>query len=308
MATDPLYNKPIPKLPLWAGNNSMPIGTGWKAFDGEDRPWVGDLGPAYQAGSTMPPAGQAPVSTNIIPPYQPSSGSGFSWGQIASGVAKIAPFASNIVNSFRKPPAPKPPSGYLSPVTLSRVDDSNERAQIDRQVRGEDRFADTNLDGNTAAAYRQANLAGKLRAYGDSFSKENTTNVGISNQQAQMNSNIQERNLGKMDDYNDKVTSMQIAQQRASSENIANASDKYVALQNAQAQRDLDTEKWSYASRLFGPGLADRLDQYRSDPVAYQKKLQEQEAISKASGTKLALGGKLNSNSPLSMKKLRKVY
>lgn len=306
---------PNVQLPAWADSG---VGTLAQTYlDRKSRRpikatggWLGDLGDkptvprgdsieqgAYTTaipGATMstPPELQSGASPR---PWSPPSG-GINWNNVAEGVNKVTPFLSNIVNTFRKVPQPIAP-GQLSPITLGRVSNSNEIANIDSVTRSADVAADRGLDGPTSAAVRASNLSSKLRAYGDSYSRNATQNTEIGNQQNMFNAGIEEKNVRANDEYNDKRVSAQIAQQRMSSENIANASDKYVALQNSKAQRDLDSKKWTDASRLFNKGVVDRYESYLKDPEGQAKKLQDardEEDTSYRKKPKARMGGMMN--------------
>lgn len=225
---------------------------------------------------------------------------GINWDNVGSAANKLMPFMSNIANSFRRVPQLIAP-GQLSPITLNRVSNAGELANIDSQTRAQDVAADIGLDGNTAAAVRSGNLVTKLKAYGDSYSRNAEQNASIGNQENMFNAGIAEKNLNMKQEYNNQRVSAQVAQQRASSQNLANASDKFVALQNAKAQRDLDSQKWTDASRLFNKGVVDRYQQYLSNPGDEAKKLQDaKDEEDDSYRTKKRMGG--------SLKRLKKVY
>lgn len=326
-----------------------------------DGGWIGDLGPGYgkslglsqwplnpvpgapfnnpiagtsgltASGSKMPIIGSAdslntgPVTSTTMQTPDISRGSGANWGALESGAKQLAPFISNIANSLRRPPQSIRP-GMASPITFSRINNSNERANIDTATRAQDLGADRGLDGNTAASYKAANLATKLHAYGDSYSRENNANVQIANEQSQFNSGIQRENLAKTDAYNDKVVESKIAQQRNQSANLANASDKFVAIQNANAERTLKEKEFTEASRLFNPGVAERYAAYNKNPAAFWTEQQQAEAQRQEEERKLneasratpkgttntptgRMGGALGGRSmKLNVGKMRKVY
>ncbi len=198
------------------------------------------------------------------------------------GVLKdLAPFASNMANAFRKPPKPPRP-GALKPVTLSKMELSNERTEADRLIRGADLGAERGLDGNTAASVRAGNLSQKFRMYSDSYSRENNANTDITNKQALINSSIEEKNVRSNDYYNQQVTESKIAQQNQQSANLANAADKFTAIQNEKGKRDLEAKNFAITSKVFeNSGVLKRL----------MKKLSD-EGIEDPSNTK-KFGGKL---------------
>lgn len=347
MATkQPLPGLPEPQLPQWASAGDTKMNGLPQTFlnKRKARPlkagggWLGDDNTTDTPRPAMPvinganPQGALPAfennqtsiaaDNNIAPdaPVTPD-GSGINWNSVAKGVNSIVPFASNIANAFRRVPQPIRP-GTISPVSLTRVSNANERANLDYQTRGEDLAADRSLAGNTGSAVRAAGLATKLRAYGDSYSRENNANADIANRQAEINSGIQERNVASQNNYNDQLVGAKMAQQRQSAANISNASDKYIQIQNATAQRNLDQQKWTDMSRLFSKGIVDRYEDYAKDPQGYMKKIQAQISANSPK-TKVSssadpenedndnqkkMGGKLNPSNKSNLKRLRKAY
>jgi hypothetical protein len=349
MATkQPLPGLPEPQLPQWAGANDTKLNGLPQTFLNKRRArplkagggWLGDVGlyDPLQRGPSLPSASGIGASTiaaptpgfstatiapdnNIAEPTTTPDGSGVNWNGVASGLNKLVPFASNIANAFRSVPKPIR-SAPISSVTLSRVNNSNERANLDMQTRGEDLAADRGLAGNTASAVRAAGLSTKLRAYGDSYSRENNANADISNRQAEINSGIQEKNIGLTNQYNSELTASKIAQQKASAANISNAADKYIGIQNTTAQRNLDQQKWTDMSRLFNTGVKNRYEEFLGNDkaenarIAAGQKLKigdeqpnDQDDNNKYGGRmKMAKGGKLSTSNTSNMKRLRKAY
>lgn len=308
MAKQELFGTPEPALPIWANKGTGTVGSLSQRF--LDRygakpkmaggGWLGDFGPGdidpvpkfnrprspllttsspdqMPDLSTLQTPGSVNVTGSTLPLPDISRRPGIDWTSVSSGAKDMVPFISNIANAFRRPPMPARP-GMAGSITLNRLDNSNERANIDTTTRAADLAADRGLYGNTAAAYKAANLATKLHAYGDSYSRENNANTQIANEQAQYNSQIQRENLAKTDAYNDKVVEAKLAQQRAQSANLANASDKWVAIQNAKAERELKEREFTEASRLFNPGVAARYESYNKNPAAFWAQQQQEEA------------------------------
>lgn len=353
MATkQPLPGLPEPQLPQWAGANDTKLNGLPQTYLNRrkarplkaDGGWLGDfstptssfprpgqlatptapamnLDAAPAMGNSIAPDQIAPVESGVTP-----DGSGVNWNNVASGLNKIVPFASNIANAFRSVPKPIR-SAPISSVTLGRVNNSNERANLDMQTRGEDLAADRGLAGNTASAVRAAGLSTKLRAYGDSYARENNANVDIANRQAEINSGIQEKNIGLTNEYNQELVGSKIAQQKASAANISNAADKYIGIQNATAQRNLDQQKWSDMSRLFNTGVKNRYEQFLGndkaenariaagqklkigDEPANDREDDSDEDDKKYGGRmKMAKGGKLAPANASNLKRLKKAY
>lgn len=184
---------------------------------------------------------------------------------------QLAPFVSNMVNAFRKPPAPPMPT-MNSQVTLNRVSNDNEINQIEGGVRASNMVAGRTLDENSAAAVRGSNLAERFNQMSASNDRKNIANIGIGNQEAQMNAAIEGTNTAKKDQYGRDLVDMKIANQREKSDNIANAADKYVGIQNEKAKRDLDLKKFGVIAGMYNAnGVAGRvfktMADIQSDPL-----------------------------------------
>lgn len=184
---------------------------------------------------------------------------------------QLAPFVSNMVNAFRKPPAPPMPT-MNSQVTLNRVSNDNEINQIEGGVRASNMVAGRTLDENSAAAVRGSNLAERFNQMSASNDRKNIANIGIGNQEAQMNAAIEGTNTAKKDQYGRDLVDMKIANQREKSDNIANAADKYVGIQNEKAKRDLDLKKFGIVTEMYNrDGVASRkyktLAEFQADPI-----------------------------------------
>jgi len=291
MALKPVYPKPTPELPSWAKNSNavkefqdaaIAKGYKFKGWTDKNKPGYGSFGPqtnkAWESNldiarpqesiiATTPrgmetamskismgvgsPLGKSAVLTGAVPANK---------NGLLTALEGVAPFASNIANMTRKPPMPIR-GGSIDPVTLRKADFSNERNEFDRQARGADLNADRTLDGNTSAAVRTANLIQKQRGVSESYSREENTNSQIANQQALINSQIAEKNTRTNDGYNQQQIERQIAQQNAASANIANASDKFVAMSNEKSKRELDGKNFALISQLYkNSGVLDRVE------------------------------------------------
>lgn len=159
-----------------------------------------------------------------------------------SAMRKIAPFASNIVNTFRKPPMPNRPvmENYTA---VQKVDNSNELNQISREINAADKGAERVVDGNTAARIKQANLGTKLNAFSNSNAANRRENAEIATQKGYMDSQVSARNTERNNNYNRDLVEREISKQQFQSENLANAGDKLMAIQNENDKRAVDMEK-----------------------------------------------------------------
>lgn len=152
------------------------------------------------------------------------------------------PFISNIVNAFRKPPMPKRgvPNQY---VTLKPVNLDNERQGVRTQIAAANRATDRNVDGNTAEAVKAFNRGQEFENISKISERETNTNIGIGNQQAQLDLQVGSSNNAKTDKYRDELVERQIAQQRSQSENLANAGDKITMIKNEKEKAKVDLQK-----------------------------------------------------------------
>ena len=222
---------------------------------------VNSVGPA-PFGATMVKSdmmGSPVANTNPVPESGTKKGTGgVDAGKVKGGVDKVMPFASNIVNSLRKPPAPTKGRHITAP-GLAKVSFDQERAQIDRDTRSADMLASRAVDEQTASAIAGANKARAYEARGASYAREATANTEIANRQAQMNLSVDAQNAAMDKQYNDEVIGMKMAHQREQSQNLSNAADKYVGIQNEQAKRDLELKKYGVMSQAYTNGITDRL-------------------------------------------------
>lgn len=178
---------------------------------------------------------------------------------VKSVADKVAPYMSNIANALRKPPLPKMPK-MISPVIGAKIDLSNQRNMVDRAARAADIAANTTLDSNTAAAVRGSNLAGKIQG----MNQVNETEANMNSQQqlqlGQTNSRIEAVNTAAVNNFQDNLVERDVARQREQSANLANASDKYVAIQNEDEKRKLDLKKYGVLKDTFrNSGVLDRM-------------------------------------------------
>lgn len=183
----------------------------------------------------------------------------------------IAPFASNIINSFRKPP--KPPTPHLdSQITLNHVNLNNDRAQVERGIRGENTNASKVLDENSAQAIRQQNLGVRASQLSSVNQSEANTNANIDSEATKINAGIRAGNNAKLDNYDNAGVERTIAMQRESSANLANAADKYIGIGNEKAKNDLDVRKFGILAKTDTNGVLSR--NFQDDPLymEYQKK------------------------------------
>lgn len=211
------------------------------------------------------------------------------WQKAFTAAGAIAPYASNIANSFRRPPMPPIP-GLVNPVTLSNIDLSEARNRISRTTRGQDLNADKTLDPQSAAAVRNANLAKEIEGTSQVSEQEAFLNSRQRAEQAGMNLNVDTMNTSAMNHYKEAIMERNIASQREQSQNLANASDKFIGQENERAKADLDLKKIGVLSQMWkDSGVYDRMlkklkDQGIDDPTGI---------LAQRDLTTHAMGGKL---------------
>lgn len=181
-----------------------------------------------------------------IPAPQTSSLSS-SIGKIGTS---IAPYASNIVNSFRTPPQPSMPH-LDNMVTVRSPSFAAERVATERNMNADAESAARNVDGSTGARIRLFNSGQKLDRLSNINERDNNSRLSASNEQARINAGISVRNNEKLDTYGNQQVERQIAQQRTQSENLSNLSDKIVSIQNEREKRNVDLEKTRTMASLF---------------------------------------------------------
>lgn len=152
----------------------------------------------------------------------------------------LAPFASNIVNAFRRLPNPPAPSSQreLSPALIN-LDAS--RAEAVRARRSADKMIERNLASGTAiAASKAANLSQQVREYNAINQNEANANAQIKNQFQALNAQIRAENQNRRDTYNQQLVEKELKQQQLSAENIADVANKIQLIKRDKRLFDLE--------------------------------------------------------------------
>lgn len=186
--------------------------------------------------------------------------------QIVAGMDTVAPFVSNVINSFRRAPRPMAPRPYQY-MKLRPVNYNASRTEAARAVYGANQGAGL-LDENTAAAVRTGNLTQGIRAVNAVNEQEANQNTMISNQAAQVNTQIDNAYTDNLNRYDDANVNARMADMQQQSGNLANAADKYVAIRNQMRMAELEGQKYQILSDLYkDSGVLERfVDGYRRDP------------------------------------------
>lgn len=176
----------------------------------------------------------------------------FDWKKLAGKASALAPFASNIANSFNKAPKVKKPN-LLSYQTLKKVNLNNERSEITRAGETSDRATERNVDSNTAEAVKQFNRGQTIQRLGAVGEKERNANIAIGNQQATLDMQVDYTNKAKKDTFQDTETARRIAEQTQRSANFANAADKLIGIRNEKEKNRVDLEKTKTLAGMYDP-------------------------------------------------------
>jgi hypothetical protein len=189
------------------------------------------------------------INPDNVPGSSSTSGSNI-LSKTAGYANSIAPFASNIVNAFRKVPKPAQPVMDSAPV-LQKVNMDAERNAVSRELNAGSAAADRAVDGNTAESIRQFNIGTKLNQFSRINETERNENTQIANQQAMISAQVAANNNAKRDQYNNDLKEGQIAQSREQSANFSNAADKYIAINNEKSKAALDKQKAGILMSLY---------------------------------------------------------
>lgn len=238
-------------MPSTPGNLSTPVYR--KPTHNEGNPTT------IRTGGTQRHTKSAPITPSV------------SWQDRAKS---IAPYASNIINTFRR--APKSPEPHLDPlVTLQRVNMSNDLNEVGKDVYAANRSSDMNLDENSAAAVKQYTLAQSFANKSKIRESERNANMEISNREMQINAGITASNNNKLDLQSRDNVERRVANQQFGAENLANAADKYQAIQNEGAKATLEGKKLEVIKSMYdGDGVATRafkkLQDIMQDPAGVE--------------------------------------
>lgn len=183
----------------------------------------------------------SPVQGTPVPTADNKSGVS-TWSKIGKGVDSIIPFASNIANSFRSAPTPAPPvlNNYT---TIPKVNLEKQRYDIRRETGASNAFTEANVDNNTAEAIKLFNRGSEENQLSQVNDKENNLNLDVSKTQAMMDAQTSAGNNALTNEYHQSILEKNIANQREQSQNLANASDKYIEIQNQKKAAQVSQQR-----------------------------------------------------------------
>lgn len=191
--------------------------------------------------------------------YSDKPAKGVNWDKVDTEKLKsLVPYLSNIVNSFRKPPMPAAPIAE-SAINLSRVSLDGSRQAVKDQVRTVALGAESTMSSNAAAAAKVGAMGEGLRALNGVGEREALINAEQRDKEVQANAGIRATNNQRLGAYRDAQVDREIAIQRESSANLANATDKFVMQENEKTQRSDDMKKLRILKDAFNyQGVGDR--------------------------------------------------
>lgn len=161
----------------------------------------------------------------------------------ASALNDLVPYASNIVNSFRKLPTPKQ-AGFEDTISPNLVNLDAARNNIDVDRRNLDRETDYRITNPAVAQALKASTLGRVIDGKNSLAMtEANQNAQIKNQTSQFNQGVTARNLGRKQTYLDNLTARQIEGQNLQADNLADVGDKYQMQQKDKNLMDLEARK-----------------------------------------------------------------
>lgn len=168
---------------------------------------------------------------------------------------KLAPYASNIYNMFRR--LPEVPVPITDPTLRPNfVSYEGSRTEARNQARGLMRSL---REGTPNRAVSDANSAAALATTISEVNKineaENLANTDIRNRTAMINASIRARNNALMNQYERDKVSRIIAGQNLTADNIANVGDKYQLQQRDRNLFDLEGRRLDVLSRMYDRGV-----------------------------------------------------
>jgi len=191
--------------------------------------------------------------------------------EVQAGANTLMPFATNIINAFRNPPNVPMPN-LDSQVTLQKLNMDDARNQVERGIRGANANGYRSLDENTATAVSSYNLAQRFNQLSTINEAEQNANKQISNQEVLTNAGIGASNNSKLDQRDLNIVERKIAMQRENSQNLANAADKKISIDNERRKSDLDLKRFGILMKAYNnEGVAGRefgsLNELMMDPI-----------------------------------------
>ena len=206
--------------------------------------------------------GEKPRQTPQLPPYR------------TSGV----PYLSNILNSFRQPAAVPSPI-YENQIQLERQNMDSDRNEVRRGMNTTFRSLDNSMDAQTAGLMKLGALGQSVNQLSAINQNERNTNIGIANQEATINRQVNSSNANRLAAFNAEQAARKNTLTSARSENIANAVGKYMGMQdqknaynmeNFKAQLEFSKDEYGTLGRS---SIDEELKKYKDEQKTFLDKL-----------------------------------
>ena len=216
---------------------------------------------------------EKPRQTPQLPPYR------------TSGV----PYLSNILNSFRQPAAVPSPI-YENQIQLERQNMDSDRNAVRRGMNTTFRSLDNSMDAQTAGLMKLGALGQSVNQLSAINQNERNTNIGIANQEATINRQVNSSNADRLAAFNAEQAARKNTLTSARSENIANAVGKYMGMQdqknaynmeNFKAQLEFGKDEYGTLKRS---SIDEELKKYKDEQKTFLDKLKPGELTKKKWG------------------------
>ena len=174
-------------------------------------------------------------------------------GKVGAVGEALIPYASNIVNAFRKAPRATY-AGDVSSIAGRRFTMDAARSGMREAFRTKTGAADRMLDENTAAAVKGSSYAGYLQGIGRVGEAEMNQNYQSDMDVNQTNSRISMFNKQSQQQNLDDNANRRMINQSNQSANLANAADKFITAKNykTDAQNQLDAVRMYNLNDIAG--------------------------------------------------------
>jgi len=219
------FNTPIPQQPIMSGNEMYGVKPQTIVKDDRYSPQT-PFGDTVVNPTTPTTPTVATKQTPQLPPYR------------TSGV----PYLSNILNSFRQPAAVPSPI-YENQIQLERQNMDSDRNEVRRGMNTTFRSLDNSMDAQTAGLMKLGALGQSVNQLSSINQNERNTNIGIANQEATINRQVNSSNADRLAAFNAEQAARKNALTSARSENIANAVGKYMGMQDQKNAYNMENFK-----------------------------------------------------------------
>lgn len=182
----------------------------------------------------------------------------FNMDNLGSGINTALPYVSNMFNAFRTLPTVPTPEFQPLVTNPKTVNYEGDIAETDRMLRGLELGTQTSNPA-LGLGMRANNLGTFLTQRNRIRQTQQNTNADIINRTRQFNSFIEGQNTNRLNDYRRALVERQLAQQRLSSENLADFSNKVQLQKRDRSMMDLEKRKLELLPKFFqDTGIIDR--------------------------------------------------